>query len=589
MHQISSIEVDNYKSIVSALFNLATYTPLVGYNNAGKTNILKALSWAVKKTSLSSGDFNDREQPVSVTCVITGIDEVVLDSVGNNHRKKIEPFIYSGELTIRRTQLEPGVSVGQVILEVRAEDGSWAKNPAGIDAAVLQLFPEPIFIGAMENATEDVGKFGASTTIGKLIKEIIAPLSARHASSVNSALEELSHQLSADGVNKDETLVEVDNKIEVELSKIFPGLSARTHIPTPEFSDFLKGATIKFFEDAHEDPNGRDASSFGHGAQRAVQIALIKCLADLKKGTADNAGRTTLLLVDEPELYLHPQAIELVRASLSRLSEEGYQVVFTTHSAAMISRIDAPYALLIRRNPAMGTFCFPRLVDAASEAIQDATHQAEILFTLTNATKILFSERIILAEGKTEQAVLPDTYLAEFGCTLDEDRNGLVALGGVSNMPNALKVLDSIGVPCKAIVDLDFVFRGAISAGYIDGDHESILGCKNTLKRLSDQTRIVIDAGGLPTGKNDICSASDAFAMMAEEEDAKPHLDTLHKILKQHKIWFWKLGAIEAHLGLASKSSAEHLNFVTQVKEVEFRNQMPDYAGTQAMLSWLRT
>ena len=92
----------------------------------------------------------------------------------------------------------------------------------------------------------------------------------------------------------------------------------------------------------------------------------------------------------------------------------------------------------------------------------------------------------------------------------------------------------------------------------------------------------------MPTGKNEICSASDAFALMAMEEDAKPHLDTLHEILKEHNIWFWKLGAIEAHLGLASKSPAEHLNFVTQVKELEFRNQMPDYAGTQAMLSWLR-
>ncbi|MEN8738353.1 MAG: AAA family ATPase [Phaeobacter gallaeciensis] len=314
MHQISNVRIKNYRSIVDGTFPLSPYTPLVGYNNAGKTNVLQAVSWFIKKRSLTSSDFHDREAPIVVTATISGINADVLDALGENHRAKIEPLVNDGSLELRRTQLSPSAKVAEIRLEVRKSNEAgelvWEVNPAGIDAAISQLFPEPIFIGAMENATEDVGKFATGTTIGKLIKEIIEPVTAAHSGTVSAALAEIATKLTADSPDKDENLVALDNQIQTELTKIFPGVSAKVHIPTPEFNDFLKGATIKIFEDNFHNPDGRDAASFGHGAQRSVQIALIKCLSQIKKAGAAGAGRTTLLLIDEPELYLHPQAIE---------------------------------------------------------------------------------------------------------------------------------------------------------------------------------------------------------------------------------------------------------------------------------------
>ena len=54
-------------------------------------------------------------------------------------------------------------------------------------------------------------------------------------------------------------------------------------------------------------------STLGHGAQRSIQMTLIRHLADLKLNNQEQAT-TTLLLIDEPELYLHPQAIEILRS-----------------------------------------------------------------------------------------------------------------------------------------------------------------------------------------------------------------------------------------------------------------------------------
>ena len=158
MHQITKVKIENFKSIKEIELSLAAYTPLVGYNNAGKTNILQALSWVIKKSSLQSTDFFNRENPVVVTAEISGIDAGLLDALEDNHRARVEPHVIDGTISLRRTQANPAVPVSQIRLEIRTrEDGEerWVLNPTGIDQAIARMFPDPIFVGAMENTREN--------------------------------------------------------------------------------------------------------------------------------------------------------------------------------------------------------------------------------------------------------------------------------------------------------------------------------------------------------------------------------------------------------------------------------------------------
>lgn len=590
MHQITKVKIENFKSIKEIELSLAAYTPLVGYNNAGKTNILQALSWVIKKSSLQSTDFFNRENPVVVTAEISGIDAGLLDALEDNHRARVEPHVIDGTISLRRTQANPAVPVSQIRLEIRTlEDGEerWVLNPTGIDQAIARMFPDPIFVGAMENATEDVGKFASGTTIGKLIKEIIEPVAERNEAPVTEALAKVASRLSADGAEKDETLVALDTQIQTELGRFFPGVVAKTHIQTPEFSDFLKSATIKIYDQQFDHETGRDASSFGHGAQRSVQIALIKCLSEIRRRAVANAARTTLLLIDEPELYLHPQAIEVVRASLSRLSEEGYQVAFSTHSANMIARSDAPNALLIRRTPEEGTTCYPRMVDAVTDAIAESDHQAATLFALSNSTRLLFSEKVVLAEGKTEQTLLPDLFKHEAQRSLEEDKLGLISLGSSSDVPKALPVLAAMGIPTKAVVDLDFAFRPAIKHGLIASDDDNVRECKAVLKRLQGEGKIDLAEDGFPKKFGEVTAAK-AYEIMAAEADVGEHIVTIHQHFKGQGIWVWTDGTIETHLGLEGKTASAHSNFLASFPNEDFRNGLPNFTAVQAMLEWLR-
>lgn len=589
MHHISELKVIGFKSISDATFPLSHYTPLVGYNNAGKTNILKALAWIIRKTSLPGEDFHQANQPVSVEAEISGVTGEVLDAIGGAHRGRIEPMVVDGKIRIRRVQEAPGQKAADIRFEVLKLEGGqeeWIPNPTGIDPAIAALFPDPIFIGAMENSTEDVAKFGTGTTIGKLLKEIMAPVVERHTPAVAQALELIGRQLAANSPEKDVTLTDLDTRIQDELSKLFPGVSVKTHVPIPDFSDFMKSATIKIFEDGFEHADGRDASSFGHGAQRSIQIALIKCLADVKREAGGNAGRTTLLLIDEPELYLHPQAIEVVRAALSRLAEDGYQVVVTTHSANMISRADAPNALLVRRSAVEGTRCYPRLKDVVQHAIDDAAHQSEVLFRLSNSTKILFSERVAITEGKTERTILPAVFERLFGLTPGEDKLGLVDVGGVNNIIDTMKVLAAMGLPCKAIVDLDFAMRTAPLNGLIANDQADLNACKEIFIDLAEAGHVALDDHGWPR-KHAGRPAIFGFELLAQHGDAIPCIGRLHDALIEHGVWIWTRGAIEAHLGI-QKSTAAQMAFIAGLDNGAFIAARPDYDSVAAALSWLR-
>ena len=338
-HKLTTLRIENFKSIISEEFELSDYTPLVGYNNAGKTNIIEAIKWVLRRSLLKAADFNNPENPVIVTTKIEGINNDLLERLNQAHRARIEPFLFEENLKIRRVQPSPNVPAGQIRLEVynyAAEEGAepWQRNPTGIDNAIRDLFPEPIHIGAMENAEEDVSKSKTNTTIGKLLSEIIEPIEEKYGDKVTEVLDGLKSILDADGEKRAPELVELDNQVNKKLDSFFPDINVKVHIPTPELKEVLTKGTIKVYEKTGL--HGADVSALGHGAQRSIQMALIRHLADLKL-SGEEQTTTTLLLIDEPELYLHPQAIEILRQSLKTLSNQGYQIVFSTHSPFMIT------------------------------------------------------------------------------------------------------------------------------------------------------------------------------------------------------------------------------------------------------------
>ena len=590
MHTLSEITLNNFRSCDEATFPLSGFTPLVGYNNGGKSNILDSIRWLLKSSALAKKDFYDSEKPVVVSGVISGITEELLNNLIEKHRNRIEPYCTDGILRIRRIQPSPGGSAKNIILEVRNPDiddqsaeNSWDKNPTGIDAAIKAIFPEPIEIRAMEDAAEDVAKSKTGTTIGKLINEIMQPIEQQHGDEISNVLDGIRRRLDAEGVERVPELNAFDEGANEKLRDLFPGVRIRVHVPTPQIRDLFKSGTIKVFEEGLE--IGRDITAIGHGAQRSIQMALVRYLAEMKAEAAQNPART-VLLIDEPELYLHPQAIEQVRMALKTLSEQGYQVVFATHSPQMIHANDIANTLIIRKADNRCTYARKRLTDAINEVIEDAPSQTQTLFELSNSSQILFSERVLIAEGRTEERLIPEIYQLEKGKTLGASKIALISPGGSGNIIKCLKILDVMNIPAQALVDLDFAFRDAVRANIVNEDDEDLIACRNLFVPLAEEHGFQLAEDGFPQ-KGGTMSAAEAFALFAEIDDAKPHIESLHEKLLGIKIWLWKRGTIEQYLGLESKGESAWARFSVLLNQNGCQATIEDHNGIVEFLNWI--
>lgn len=583
-HKVSIVEIKNYKSIVKAVLKLSSFTPLVGYNNAGKSNCLSAIQWILKKSSLSDKDFFDSSQSVEVIATINGVSQALLDLMPPRQKTSIENYVQNETLRIRRVQETPNAKVAEIKISVWDDTSNdWAVNPTGLDNALSVLLPEPIRIGAMENAAEDASKAKTSTTIGKLLSEFLTPVKIAHEADLNQHLNEVGRRISSDGDMRFSELSNIDQNVNSKVNDLFPGMSIKLHFDTPKIDDLIKAGTLKVFEGAG---NGRDFSSYGHGAQRSIQMALVQYLAEIKSSNNSSAS-TTLLLIDEPELYLHPFAIEQVREALVALSLSGYQVLISTHSAQMITPELAEHTVLIRKSDALGTHSRLRLADAIQAVVPKSTHQMEQLFNLAHSSQLLFAENVVLTEGKTELRLLPFLFKNIAGLTMGQDKHALIAQSGVNDTKKSLEILTAMDLPSKAICDLDYCFNGAVRDGFLQSTDQDLLSLKTLLPSLVQSHGVTLNGNGLPKSNNSITAAR-AYEALANNQAAIPLIESLHTKMKAQNIWVWKKGAIEAHIGTPNKTECAWAQFKSDVIKNGLSQICSDYQGLLDLIEWLR-
>lgn len=588
-HLLSEIIIRNFKSIKNETFELSAFTPLVGYNNAGKSNILEAIKWLLRKTSLCDTDFNDITHPVEMEGRISGITAAILGQLPANQQTAITPFLFTDSLYIKRVQPTPNAGVGAIRLLVKdpAQVGTpdeWRNNPTGLDQAIQALFPEPIHIGAMENSEEDVSKSKNTTTIGKLLAEIIGPIQTSYSTQVQTALDGIRELLDADGSARATELNAFDTAVNSKVESFFPGVSIKVHVPTPELKEVFSKGTIKVFENLNT--SGKDVSTLGHGAQRSIQMALVRHLADIKRTTGGTTSNT-ILLIDEPELYLHPQAIEVLRDSLKTLSNGGYQVIFTTHSPFMITSKDVENTILIRKNDTVGTHKRNSLKSAIPTIVTTAPSQLELIFSLSHSSNILFSEKVVLAEGTTENRLMPAIVQKVTSKTFGLHKTALVSMGGSGNTRKAMLVLNTMDIPTKAIVDLDFALKHGERDGFLVAGDADVAAIQVHLASIAPTHSINLNAGW-PT--NGTMSAADAFRLLARESTIQANLDSLKAKMKSANIYVWTKGTIEDHLGGIPKNETGWANFNARLETEDLNVILPlDHTEITDLITWLVT
>lgn len=225
--------------------------------------------------------------------------------------------------------------------------------------------------------------------------------------------------------------------------------------------DFEAYNPVNFFHalrlQAAEGNEPRTLDEMGTGEQQLLAMAFAYAYA-----TAFHGG--IVLVVEEPEAHLHPLAQEWLAKRLATMSEAGLQIVITTHSPAFVDVMNLEGLVLVRKGP-RGTRVVQidrshliRRCEEMGVPAGRATAENILPFYASAATREIlegfFSKVVVLVEGPSEALALP-IYLNK--CGLDVAREGisLTAVHGKGNLGKWRRLFVTYGIPCYVIFDND--------------------------------------------------------------------------------------------------------------------------------------
>ena len=236
MHKITELTIRNFKSCKETVLKLESFTALVGYNNAGKSNLLKCIDALVRGKAQDASSFYDLQKPIEILALVEGLEDKSLAHLSEAQVNSLKPYLENGKIRIRFFQEKVGTGKNAVEMGVQRpsqNDDKW-NNPNGLPQAITTLFPEPTFINSMEDAAEDVSKYKAGNTIGKLISILQKEIVATKIDVINEALEVIGAKLNVDGKERLKDFEEFDRSLSEKVEEFFPGLKLNIDIPTPD-------------------------------------------------------------------------------------------------------------------------------------------------------------------------------------------------------------------------------------------------------------------------------------------------------------------------------------------------------------------
>lgn len=407
-----------------------------------------------------------------------------------------------------------------------------AELPTGIDKSVYGILPEPIYIPAVKDLKDDV-KTSESTPFGKVLGILLKAIEP-HLTEEKTLFDQLNAKLNRvvkpDGSEADERLSPVrtiEQTVEKYVQDSFRSVKLKIKIPPPELKTVLSSALI-FANDGVDGP----IDTKGDGLRRAIVFAILRSYVELSKTglIADpNISQTQnnsrlILLFEEPELYLHPKAQQILFTALGAFSNR-HPVFVTTHSPAFFGPCSTTTFIKMRKkeDPALASRPFGAAspIDLGNTSARD---QFQII-CYENNNIAFFADTIVLVEGDSDFIILP--HLAKtVNETWDQSQLPLrfARIGGKGNIRRYKEFFARFEARVVVVTDLDFLL----------GSEFSQIDPSDAIKTLRDQLFAALDAAIHENGE--IPEPSDKQVKEANQKgDLRALWRNVRELRKEHK------------------------------------------------------
>ena len=510
--KIKEVSIENWRSIRSVILTFQDLMIFIGQNNHGKSNILSSLLFFFGELKHQELDFCNQSEELFVEVLFYELDDSDKSTfnkyvTSENELRVRKTAYFSGSFDYKGYIQNPSeewlhedrakeytnrdklincpladhlpksgtISQSKVKLAQKKyieENSGYVKynyelentNFLGAKNVAKGIFGQIYHIPAIKNATDDyITK--ETSAFGSLYSKLIEQMSSSNPDWI-SAKEGISNLFGI--FNKTDRSGNSNDKRPGELREFENNLSSHLlswgaqvdiEITEPNIDDVFKANTQIWVDDEVR----TDINRKGHGLQRALSFALLKTVAQAinkekvnetkNKETSSprKVSNSAFFILEEPELYLHPQAQRALFDSLVELSESGFQVLLCTHSSALIDLEKYRSICIVRKySKELGTKIFQCTEDIFSG---DKKKDFNLSYWVNpDRSELFFARKVVLVEGATEKTVVP--FLAKkIGCFNHE--YSVIDCGSKNNIPAYCELLNKFRIPYVAVYDID--------------------------------------------------------------------------------------------------------------------------------------
>jgi len=268
--------------------------------------------------------------------------------------------------------------------------------------------------------------------------------------------------------------VEGFTKFKSDFSRFFDEMQADTPARLSiDFKPFTPANYFKTMQILAADPNqGEDVldlSELGEGSRNTILLALLRSYAVNFRNSPE--GVSGILALEEPEIFLHPQARRHLFKVLREISESGMQVIISTHSSSFIdTEFFESIGQVVKEpddeNPGkmhttLTIVSKNRLVEhcrTSGVPVQKVTKENVTEFYKTTSNFRLnegfFARFLVLVEGETEELALPE-YLSAVGLDCDLRGVSIISVQGKNQIPKYWRLFCLYKTPLLVVFDND--------------------------------------------------------------------------------------------------------------------------------------
>lgn len=392
--RLEKIKIRNYRSFGTAQvfdFPERDYgkpVSIIGYNNAGKTNLMNAILYGVGERFVSANTFEktdlhklELENQIEIKTRISASNYQIWSDY---HGREVDKSI-SGDHTVI-------TSLSDNEIHAKVEPSFFGANKH------YKIFYINFHNIKDEISTKKSSWGNLSSFLGKHIKSIV-----ENDEAMNAKKEDFKTNTKAatNEVLNDSHLSDFISCIKENYSRNLRNNNCEVEFGLPDYEEIFLQMIFKIGLNGDSD-NLIPIDHFGDGYISMFVMAVIQAIAE--KDTEDKC----LFLFEEPESFLHENHQEyFYKMVLCRLAEKGHQVIYTTHSDRMIDVFDTKSIIRIEFDEVE-----KRTVKKYNNTADFTTNNADIISIENfnsfiksiepNLNKILFSRKIILVEGPND-------------------------------------------------------------------------------------------------------------------------------------------------------------------------------------------